>query len=94
MATLMTVRPRLILLGGGEELRDAPVEQVAGAVAVDGGDLDGIAEAAARRTRRRPGFVGPTLSHLFTARADGLAAAQQHIGDILIGSGHAGASHP
>ena len=35
----------VLLLGGGGEVRNAPVEQVAGAVAVDGGDLDGVAEA-------------------------------------------------
>ena len=70
-------------------MRNAPVEQVTGAVAVDGGDLDGVAEAE-RIEFVDVGVRGADGVALVHGETDRLAAAQQHIGDVLIGGGHAG----
>ena len=72
---------RLLLVG---EVSDAGVEQVARAVAVDGGDRHRVAEAEVVELvvigiRRADGV------HLVDRQHDRLARAQQHIRDLLIG---------
>ena len=77
----------LFLLGG--EVGKAGIQQVAGAVSMDGGDGDGVPQAQVVElidVRILPaGLVG--LVHRQHHR---LAGAQEHIGHLLVGGGHAG----
>ena len=69
----------------------AGIEQVARAVAVHGGDGDRVAEAEGVKLIDagidRAGGV-----HLVDGQHNGLFRAQEHIGHLLIGGGHAGAN--
>ena len=81
-----------VRVGGvlGRKMLQAGVEQVARAVTVHGGDGDRIAEAEGVKLIDagidRAGGV-----HLVDGQHNGLFRAQEHIGHLLIGGGHAGA---
>ena len=77
----------LFLLGW--KVLKAGVEQVARAVAVDGGNGDWVAQSQVVELVK----IGVDLTggvHLIDRQHDRLAAAQQHIGDLLVGSRQAG----
>ena len=70
----------------GREVGHTGVQQVAGAVAVDGGDGDGvpqpqIVELVEIRVRRAGGV------HFVYCQHDGLSAAQQYICHLVVGGG-------
>ena len=68
------------------EVLETGVQQIAGAVAVDGGDGDGVSQSQVVelvKVRVR----GPGGVHLVHRQHDGLAAAQQHVRHLLVGGG-------
>ena len=77
----------LLVLRG--EVAEALVQQIAGAVAVDGGDGDGIAQAqVVELIDVRVGHAH--LIHLVHRQHHRLAGAQQHVSHLLVGGGQAG----
>ena len=72
----------------GREVCHAEIQQVAGAVAVDGGHLDGIAQAQGVELIHL-GIGGAHAVALVHREAHGLLGAQQHIRHLLVGGGHA-----
>ena len=71
------------------EILDALVQQVAGAVTVDGGDRHRVAQPqVVELVEVRVKGAGGV--HLVHRQHDGLAAALEHIGDLLVGGGQAG----
>ena len=90
MATLMTSLLLLLVRPPGGSIADAGVQQVAGAVAVDGGDGDGVAQAQVVELIEIRVHARRWSRILLTASTMGLLAAQQHTGHLLIGGGQAG----
>ncbi len=77
----------LLLLGG--EVLEAGVQQVAGAVAVDGGDGDGVTQAQVIElvdVRVLPAH----LVRLVHRQHHRLPGPEEHVGHLLVGCGHAG----
>ena len=79
----------LLLVGLRREVLQAGVQQVAGAVAVDGGHGDGVAQTqVVKLIELRVGGAGGV--HLVHCQDNGLLGPLQHSRHLLVGGGHTG----